>query len=603
MRKMIIDINEMSDSREVYESRPNPFIPAFIYCLIGILVAAIIYACFGKIEIVARASGIVRPNDNVSTVASLVGGRVSDVSYLEGQIVNEGEILFTIDVSDKQILLDTVNQSMKDTAFEIEMLTKFTNGIEEEANPFQNNIMSKEYPWYIRYSNYNLSQKKTGDSLVYDADTNVANTQALRKRIEKLNLEIAGLSAYKKSVTTGQNLVSAYPEYENQYLLYETSVKALENDYHAKTDGIQNSEEENSNDYYLYYYSSLEADYENLVRSIERGESVFPQGSNTTGKLLYDDYEATLEEYKGQDFSVVTPSTYSSYSSAAAYKNKMLAQYRQALSEYQNKSKEMGYAIDSVHDTAQTDQIYLDDSYANSKNQTYLKTITQIDSSLEAAETELAASKAQLELYNLEDKLNRDSVDENGKHVAVTLAKVTQISSVLSQKELAEQKYQELSTQKRQLEDQISEGTVKAAKSGVVNVIIPLTKGDMISAGTAVATIIPSYESAYKVNLYVGNADIANIREADRIRYDIAALPARQYGVVEGNVKKIASDALVQNGQYSGYYLVEGSISGGKLTDKDGNAGTISVGMQVDAKIVTQKKTILRYFLEKINLF
>lgn len=39
------------------------------------------------------------------------------------------------------------------------------------------------------------------------------------------------------------------------------------------------------------------------------------------------------------------------------------------------------------------------------------------------------------------------------------------------------------------------------------------------------------------------------------------------------------------------------------LTDRNGNAASIEVGMQVTAKIVTQEKRILYYLLEKIDLF
>ena len=38
MRKTIIDISEMSDSKEVYGQRPNPAISWFIYCLVALLV-------------------------------------------------------------------------------------------------------------------------------------------------------------------------------------------------------------------------------------------------------------------------------------------------------------------------------------------------------------------------------------------------------------------------------------------------------------------------------------------------------------------------------------------------------------------------------------
>lgn len=65
----------------------------------------------------------------------------------------------------------------------------------------------------------------------------------------------------------------------------------------------------------------------------------------------------------------------------------------------------------------------------------------------------------------------------------------------------------------------------------------------------------------------------------------------------------ISKDVLTRDGNYSGYYIVEASIENKTLEDKDGNKGQIAVGMETEAKIVTQKKSILRYLLEKIDLF
>ena len=73
--------------------------------------------------------------------------------------------------------------------------------------------------------------------------------------------------------------------------------------------------------------------------------------------------------------------------------------------------------------------------------------------------------------------------------------------------------------------------------------------------------------------------------------------------MANGKVTSISADTLVQDGQFSGYYLVECSIANTVLTDKDGNSGSVVIGMQVEAKIVTQKKIIIRYLLEKIDLF
>ncbi len=72
---------------------------------------------------------------------------------------------------------------------------------------------------------------------------------------------------------------------------------------------------------------------------------------------------------------------------------------------------------------------------------------------------------------------------------------------------------------------------------------------------------------------------------------------------MKGAVTSISKDVLTRDGNYSGYYIVEASIENKTLEDKDGNKGQIAVGMETEAKIVTQKKSILRYLLEKIDLF
>jgi multidrug efflux pump subunit AcrA (membrane-fusion protein) len=149
----------------------------------------------------------------------------------------------------------------------------------------------------------------------------------------------------------------------------------------------------------------------------------------------------------------------------------------------------------------------------------------------------------------------------------------------------------------------VDQGTVTAEQTGLLNAISELVKGDILSAGTPVATIIPFNESEYKVQLYMSNAEIADIEIGDTVIYNILALPSNQYGTINGAVTSISGDVLIQDGQYSGLFLIEGTIGNNELTDRNGNTASISIGMQVEAKVVTQEKKILLYLLEKIDLF
>ena len=136
MKKEIYDIREMTDSKELYSERPNPFIAAFVYCLVGLLIAAVIYSFFGKIDIVATAAGVVRPNDDISTVSSLVGGRVVEVSMTDGQQVSEGDVLFKIDTSESKVSLDSLKESAAEYEAEIAAYNKFVKNAGSGKNAY-----------------------------------------------------------------------------------------------------------------------------------------------------------------------------------------------------------------------------------------------------------------------------------------------------------------------------------------------------------------------------------------------------------------------------------------------------------------------------------
>lgn len=60
MKPIIIEMKDMSDSTEVYQSRPNPFMIYFIYLLVIIFVALIAWMYFFEIDIVVKGNGMLR---------------------------------------------------------------------------------------------------------------------------------------------------------------------------------------------------------------------------------------------------------------------------------------------------------------------------------------------------------------------------------------------------------------------------------------------------------------------------------------------------------------------------------------------------------------
>ena len=362
MKKIIINIEEMSDSKEMYGQRPNPFIAAFIYCLVALLIAGLVYSFFGHIDIVSTASGIVRPNEDISTVSCQVGGKVTSVNYYDGLIVHEGDELLTVDMSDIQIQLNSLRESSDQYARQIKLLNMYLTGLQTETNPFSSDMQSDEYLYYIQFSTYLVNLQKIKEAIKYD----IENDKETPPSLSLLTLE---------------------------------------------------------------------------------------QTTNIVGEL---------ETAK-------------------------------------NRQKDVDIQIDRA-------------------------------------------------------------------------------------------------------EQELSRGTVKAERSGVISQLATVVRGDNISSGTVLATIIPINESELKAQIYISSAYVGQVKVGDTIRYNITALPSNQYGTVNGKVLSISQDAIVQDGQYSGYFMIEGSIDNTTLIDRDNNVGRVVVGMPVEAKIVTESKSIMTYLLEKINI-
>ena len=68
MKPILININEMSDSREIYDSKPNIFFAIFIYAILALFVVAFFWMYFGRIDVVVKSEGMLRPNNPVATV-------------------------------------------------------------------------------------------------------------------------------------------------------------------------------------------------------------------------------------------------------------------------------------------------------------------------------------------------------------------------------------------------------------------------------------------------------------------------------------------------------------------------------------------------------
>ena len=67
MKPIIVDLKDISDSTEVYDSKPNKFISYtiyIIYIICAILIIALLWMYFFRMDIVVKADSVFRGDDD-----------------------------------------------------------------------------------------------------------------------------------------------------------------------------------------------------------------------------------------------------------------------------------------------------------------------------------------------------------------------------------------------------------------------------------------------------------------------------------------------------------------------------------------------------------
>ncbi|MGM8317196.1 hemolysin D, partial (plasmid) [Clostridium perfringens] len=90
MKFKIDNIENLSDSRQAMESKPNKLMFIFLYIIIALIVTFFIWSWFSEKEIVVKVNGVVRPNSEIQAVSNIIQGEVELVKMKNGENVSKG---------------------------------------------------------------------------------------------------------------------------------------------------------------------------------------------------------------------------------------------------------------------------------------------------------------------------------------------------------------------------------------------------------------------------------------------------------------------------------------------------------------------------------
>lgn len=218
MQANIIDFKDLSDSKEMMLTRPNPWMTRFIYLLVIILITALTWSYYGEMDEYVKSMGVVRPMDKVSTVVNQVSGEVKEVYLYEGMNVSEGDLLLVIAHDELLLEKELYNRQLEEAELQIKHLNLMRNSVDKMSNAFDKNI-EEQQTWYYQYQKFETDYRLEEQNI----ELEVQNQQINQKRLQEEKDNLAGYQLLLDSLNGGKSLFS---DASNSYALkYEDYVK------------------------------------------------------------------------------------------------------------------------------------------------------------------------------------------------------------------------------------------------------------------------------------------------------------------------------------------------------------------------------------------
>lgn len=168
---------------------------------------------------------------------------------------------------------------------------------------------------------------------------------------------------------------------------------------------------------------------------------------------------------------------------------------------------------------------------------------------------------------------------------------------------ILEQAIEELRSQLAQLRNQLTElnvniryQAIKAPVDGVVFELKPKSAGFVAQTSEPVMKIVPTDRLVARVQ--IPSESIGFVKPGQKTEISIDSFPASDFGALDGNVKRIASDALPPDENNPLYrFPAEISLATQTLRLKDGTQLPLQAGMSLRANIKLREVTYLQLLL------
>lgn len=168
----------------------NPLPRVAMWLILSLLLMSLLWACFGKIDIVAVATGKVVLNGNSKTIQAPDSARISKIHVTDGQFVKAGDVLLTLDAEAAAADVNRLTQSLSAARLDVEQGEALEHAIGTSKNPVLtqtteiDSAMSKEAQQRVSSQFFEYQTKRT--QLASQIQQHEAERQSVEVQIQSI---------------------------------------------------------------------------------------------------------------------------------------------------------------------------------------------------------------------------------------------------------------------------------------------------------------------------------------------------------------------------------------------------------------------------------
>lgn len=197
-----LETDFLSEALEIVEKPVSPLGHFVIWVTIAIVVAVVIWSCFGKMDEVAIASAKIVPKNGVQVVQPLYEGVVTDILVEEGEFVRKGQELIILDSTAEQIGMENSEGKIRELKLQNDLISLLLSNSDISDYAAKNNITDENE---IQVINLMLAMHNENKFTVsqYESQRSQYEKQLEieKNTLEKLNEDLAALQKQKSETS------------------------------------------------------------------------------------------------------------------------------------------------------------------------------------------------------------------------------------------------------------------------------------------------------------------------------------------------------------------------------------------------------------------